>query len=134
MTEKHRMKVIGLKLVGFDISQLETESEEVLERERKRGWPLMTWNPFSGQKPEFVICAQEKEKKKKHFKEVYYNIFQLLARPFLLQLVHTKCWLHCVATYVRVDIHRLPLPPGILFLMEFNIGTALASEYLSVLF
>lgn len=37
MTEKHRMKVIGLKLVGFDISQLETESEEVLERERERG-------------------------------------------------------------------------------------------------
>lgn len=56
--------MIGLKLVGFDISQLETESEEVLERERERGWPLMTWNPFSGQKPEFVICAQEKEKKK----------------------------------------------------------------------
>lgn len=47
----------------------------------------------------------------------------------LLQLVHTKCWLHCVVTYVRVDIHWLPLPPGFLFLMELHWYGTNASKY-----
>lgn len=47
----------------------------------------------------------------------------------LLQLVHTKCWLHCVVTYVRVDIHWVPLPPGFLFLMELHWYGTNASKY-----